>query len=140
MSSFFSYPNMDHYIAISITITFIGVAIGLFNNYNGFNNVTRVRQVDTTRVHEGLPTDVSLTPEDFINDPELAEIFDVTDNNTNLDIALESNEHYEFIENQNAEAEAAAEAAAAAAAEAGFDYDNLSRLYDIIEAFLSSFN
>jgi len=83
-----------------------------------------VRQVDTTRLHEGLPTDVTLTPEDFRAQPELAEIFDVTDTNTNLDIALENNEHYEFIQNQFA----------------AVDYDNLMTLFEIIEAFFTSFN
>jgi hypothetical protein len=115
--------HLENYVVLSITITFIGLTIGLINSYSEFGNVTRVRPVDTTRVHEGLPTDVTLTPEDFLAHPELAEIFDVTDTNTNLNVALESNEHYEVIQNQFA----------------AVDYDNLMAIYDIIEAFFSTF-
>ena len=128
MLSFFTNQNLDNYVVLSFTITIIGITYCLINGMNEFDNitsvrqdnVTRERQVDTTRVHEGLPTDVTLTPEDFIANPELAEIFDVTDPNTNLDIALESNEHYELIEN------------------AAVDNGNL--VTQIIEAFLSYFN
>jgi len=57
-------------------------------------------QIDTTRVNEGLPTDMTLTPEDFAADPELAEIFGISENNTMLDLSLESNEHFEEVQNQ----------------------------------------
>lgn len=123
MYTVISNLNLENYIILSITITVIGGTFCIINSFHLFSNVTRVRQVDTTRVQEGLPTDVTLTPEDFRAHPELAEIFDVTDTNTNLNVALESNDHYEFIENQFAEV----------------DYDNLMTLYQIIEAFLSSF-
>jgi hypothetical protein len=116
--------HLENYVVISVAITVIGITFCIINSLNEFGNVTRVRQVDTTRMHEGLPTDVTLTPEDFRAHPELAEIFDVTDTNTNLNVALESNEHYEFIQNQFA----------------AVDYDNLMTLYDIIEAFLTTFN
>jgi hypothetical protein len=124
MLTIISNQNYDDFIVLSFTVAIIGITFCLINSFNEFGNVTRVRQVDTTRVHEGLPTDVSLTPEDFRAHPELAEIFDVTDTNTNLNIALESNEHYEFIQNQLA----------------AVDYDNLMTLFEIIEAFFSSFN
>jgi hypothetical protein len=116
--------QLENFVILSITITVIGITFCIINSLNEFDNVTRVRQVDTTRLHEGLPTDVTLTPEDFRAQPELAEIFDVTDTNTNLDIALENNEHYEFIQNQFA----------------AVDYDNLMTLFEIIEAFFTSFN
>jgi hypothetical protein len=118
--------HFENYVVLSITVTVIGIGITfyLINSFSEFGNVTRVRQVDTTRVHEGLPTDVALTPEDFIAHPELAEIFDVTDTNTTLNVALESNEHYDEIQDQLA----------------AVDSDNLMTLYQIIEAFLTSFN
>ncbi len=83
---------------------------------------TTVRQEDTTRVEEGLPTDVTLSPEDFAANPELAEIFGITDTNVNLDIALESNEHFEAVQNQAA----------------SIDYFKI--IYDTIEALVTFFN
>jgi uncharacterized protein YpuA (DUF1002 family) len=60
-----------------------------------------VRPTDLSRLEEGLPTDVSLTPEDFAANPELAEIFGVTDTNTNLNLNLESDQHFEAVQTQN---------------------------------------
>ena len=117
--------NMDNYQTICFAITAIAITFCLINNFRNFDNVTMVRQIDTTRVHEGLPTDITLTPQDFRTHPELAQIFGVTDpDNTNLDIALESHEHFERVENQLA----------------NINYDNLMTFYDILEAFFQSFN
>jgi len=121
-----------------MTITVIGISIGIINSYNEFGNIIRLRQVDATRVLEGLPTDVTLTPEDFIANPELAEIFGVTGTDTNLEIALESNEHFEFIQNELAQNELAQNELAQNEF-APIDFDNLMALYEVIEAFISSF-
>jgi hypothetical protein len=93
---------MDNVIPACYTISFIIIAILLISSYRQYqiDNATTVRPIDTTRVEEGLPTDMTLTPEDFLADPELAEIFGITDPNTNLDINLESNEHFEEVQNQ----------------------------------------
>ena len=133
MLSFISTYNFENYLVISMTITVIGISIGIINSYNEFGNIIRLRQVDATRVLEGLPTDVTLTPEDFIANPELAEIFGVTGTDTNLEIALESNEHFEFIQNELAQNELAQNEFAP------IDFDNLMALYEVIEAFISSF-
>ena len=45
-------------------------------------------------MYEGLSIDVTITQEDFTNHPELAEILGVTDTTTNVEILLESNEHF----------------------------------------------
>jgi hypothetical protein len=85
---------------LSCVIFLVFVTITVIHIYRGINNNTMVSQIDTTRVNEGLPTDITLTPEDFAADPELAEIFGITDTNTNLDLNLESNEHFEEVQNQ----------------------------------------
>jgi hypothetical protein len=123
MLSFLSSQNFDNFIALSITITIIGMTFCIINNLREFDNVVMERQIDSTRVHEGLPTDITLTPEDFRTHPELAEMFGVTDTDTNLDLILESNEHFELVQNQLA----------------AIDYNNLITLYEVIEAFISSF-
>jgi len=60
------------------------------------------RPVDTFRLEEGLPTQVELTPEDFQNHPQLKEIFDLKDEdvNGNVNLALESQEHFEKLLNE----------------------------------------
>jgi len=115
--------NYDNYVALSMVITVIGITFCIFNSYREFDNVVTERQIDSTRVHEGLPTDITLTPEDFRNHPELVEIFGVADTDNNLAVALESNEHFEQVHNQFT----------------AIDYDNLMTLYEIIADFISSF-
>jgi hypothetical protein len=45
---------------------------------------------------------MTLTPEDFSNNPELAEIFGAPDTNANFQVVLESNQHFEAMQNQYA--------------------------------------
>jgi hypothetical protein len=123
MLNFLAFQNFDHFTTLAVSITVIGITFSLINNLRQFNNVILERQIDTARVHEGLPTDMTLTPEDFTNHPELAEIFGVTDTNSNLNLILESNEHFEQVENQLA----------------AIDYNNLITLYEVVEAFITSF-
>ena len=122
MYNLLSNYNFDHYVTLSIAISVIGITFCIINSYREFDNVIMERQIDTTRVHEGLPTDISLTPEDFRTHPELAEIFEGADTDNNLNIILESNEHFEQVQNQFA----------------AIDYNNLMTLFEVIEAFISS--
>ena len=92
--------NLDNALILCYTVVFLGLTYHVIITYRALYNATMVSEIDTTRVNEGLPTDMSLTPEDFAANPELAEIFGITDTNTNLDIALESNEHFEQVQNQ----------------------------------------
>jgi len=110
-------------ISVAITFTVMGMTFIMFRYIHHMNDVIVERQIDTSRVNAGLPTDVTLTPEDFRANPELAEIFDVTDTENNLDIALESQEHLEMLETQYAD----------------ISYNNLMALFDAIEAFISYF-
>jgi uncharacterized protein (DUF58 family) len=109
--------------SIVLSVTVIGMTILTMKYFHHMDGVNVERQIDTTRVNAGLPTDVTLTPEDFRNNPELAEIFDVSDTETDFDIALESQEHLEMLENQYAD----------------ISYNNFMAILDAIEAFISYF-
>jgi hypothetical protein len=98
MIALIANQTYDNLLLLSVVITVIGASYSLFNNYTAFDDIPRERVVDSTRVHEGLPTDVTLTPEDFANHPELAEMFEVANTNNNFDLVLESNEHFERMQ------------------------------------------
>jgi hypothetical protein len=115
--------QFDNLVILAITISVLGLTFSIIRSYSQYIDITRLSQMDPSRIQEGLPTNVTLTPEDFRANPELAEIFEITDTNANLDVALESNQHFEAIQNQIA---------------AG-TYDNLLALYDVVVAYLSSF-
>jgi uncharacterized protein YpuA (DUF1002 family) len=129
--------NFDHYFALSIAISVIGITFCIINRYREIGNVGMERPIDTTRVHEGLPTDVTLTPEDFRANPELAEIFGVADTDNNLDILLESNEHFQQVENQLNAVENQLNAVENQLN--AVDFNNLMPLYDVIVDFISNY-
>jgi uncharacterized protein (DUF58 family) len=110
-------------LSLAITVTVVGMTIYLIKSIPNMEGVNLERQIDSTRVQEGLPTDVTITPEDFRAHPELAEIFDVSDTETNLDVILESQEHLEMLEAQSAD----------------ISYNNVMAVLDAIEAFISFF-
>jgi len=56
----------------------------------------RLAQVEAARAQKGLPTEVTITPEDFRLNPELADIFGVTGVNESINITLETNAHLEY--------------------------------------------
>ena len=93
--------NFDDYIIIASTIAAVGLAFSLYNSYTEHKIINRINQVEAAREQEGLPNNVTLTPEDFRQNPELAEIFN-TDTDKNLNLNLETIEHIELIENQGA--------------------------------------
>lgn len=81
---------------VTIAFTVVNITIYIIRNIH-------YNQIESTRVNEGLPTDVTLTSEDFRDNPELAEIFDVSDTENALDVNLESQEQLEILENQFAD-------------------------------------
>jgi hypothetical protein len=96
----FTQMIYENCLMLGAVTTVIGVGLFITTHYSlGVinNNLVRERIIDSTRVEEGLPTDITLTPEDFRLNPQLAEIFEVTDTTRNLDIALESNEHFQDV-------------------------------------------
>jgi uncharacterized protein (DUF58 family) len=84
-----------------LSVAVAGMTVFMMNNH--MDDVILERQIDTTRGHAGLPTDVTLTPEDFRNNSELAEIFDVSDTENDFYLNLESQEHLKMFENQYAD-------------------------------------
>lgn len=125
MLNFFANSNFDNPIpislAITVTVAVIGITYGIISSLRELDTVIMERPVDTTRIHEGLPTDLTLTPEDFSANPELAEIFDISDTDNNLNIILESNEHFELVQDQIA----------------AIDY--LNNFIEVIQHFLTNF-
>jgi len=125
MLNFFANSNFDNPIpislAITVTVAVIGITYGIISSLRELDNVILERPVDTTRIHEGLPTDLTLTPEDIRANPELAEIFDISDTDNNLNIILESDEHFELVQDQIA----------------AIDY--LINLFEVIQHFLTNF-
>jgi hypothetical protein len=94
--------NFDSLVIIVSAITTVGLALSLYNGYTEHYYINRVHQAEAARVQEGLPNQITLTPEDFAKNPELAEILEVTDVNKDLNLNLETIEHIEHLENQDA--------------------------------------
>jgi hypothetical protein len=99
----FNQNNIDNtVIIISVGIASVGLALSWYNGYTANYLLSRVRQVEASRAEENLPNEVTLTPEDFKQNPELAEILEVTDVDNNLNLQLETIEHIEHLEHQDA--------------------------------------
>jgi len=102
--------NNGYLSEVTIGITLVALSIGLYNHtmmlincHNLISKLNRDRPIDIARVHEGLPIELGLTPEEIRDNPELLEIFghEIADlNNANLNFTLESDEFYEQIRNQ----------------------------------------
>jgi hypothetical protein len=132
-------------MTISIGISLLVLTVGLINGYRNYSNtVGGDRQIDTTRVHEGLPTDMALTPEDFRANPELAEIFGIADTDNNLDVILESNEHFEQVQNDQLVQDQLAQNQLiqdqlAQDPFSPIDVNYLLSIYEAMEAYISNF-
>jgi hypothetical protein len=61
----------------------------------------KVTQVEAARAQKGLPSEVTITPEDLRLNPELADILGVTDVNNPINITLETNAHLEYQQFQD---------------------------------------
>ena len=85
----------------SVSIIFVTITYSYVSSLGGIENISIERPIDYSRVYEGLPTDVTITQEDFTNHPELAEILGVPDTTTNVELLLESNEHFTLLETIN---------------------------------------
>jgi hypothetical protein len=89
--------NPDIFVTLTAAIVTVGIS-GLTISFY----VNRIRVAESARVQEGLPNEVTLTPEDFRQNPELVEIFEVTDVDNNLNLHLETVEHLEYLDYQDA--------------------------------------
>jgi|SRR5882757_5191662 len=90
----------DNVYYLPVAVTTIGLSFFIYIKYSETICARRVDEINSTRVQEGLPNDVTITPEDIKNNPELAEVFDISDVNANVNIILESNEQFEVVQNQ----------------------------------------
>lgn len=59
-----------------------------------YYNYSRLVQQDLNRIAEGLPTEVEITPEEIIDNPELEEIYGAAADDGFLVFLLESHEQY----------------------------------------------
>jgi len=78
------------------TVASLVFTASLFSNFINIINANRVRPIDLTRVQQGLPTDVSVNPNE-ITDPELLRHLGVREGE-NIHFALESNEHSQYLD------------------------------------------
>jgi hypothetical protein len=96
--------NINYIDNLSITVTTfisLGIAYKVYRSITNSNHINRMRQLEAERTQEGLPNEVTLTPEDFAANPELAEIFEITDVDQNLDLNLQTNDHLDLQEEHN---------------------------------------
>jgi len=78
----------------------VGASYYTYVCYTETTLFNRVRQVEATRAQEGLPSEVIITPEDLRLNPELVDILGITDLNNNVNVALETNAHLDYIQFQ----------------------------------------
>jgi hypothetical protein len=89
-------------ISILFTVTVSAVITYKFYCYDReITLLNRVTKVEAARAQQGLPSEVTITPEDLRLNPELADIFDVTNVNNPINISLETNAHLEYIQFQD---------------------------------------
>jgi hypothetical protein len=90
-----------HNVSIIVgTVVSIGLAYKFYISYTEWTLFNRVRQVEAARALEGLPSDVTITPEDLRLNPDLADILGVTDVSQNINIALETSAHLDYLQFQ----------------------------------------
>jgi len=85
---------------IVVTTVSVVAAYKIYVSYTEITLFNRVRQVEAVRAQDGLPSEVTITPEDLRLNPELVEILDISDLNNNVNVALETNAHLEYIQFQ----------------------------------------
>jgi hypothetical protein len=86
-------------IIVTSTICF-GIAYQIYVVYTNYKLEDKANLVEATRIHEGLPNDVTLTAEDFAQNPELRGILGITDTDNTVNVTLETNERLEHTKFQ----------------------------------------
>jgi len=82
---------------IIVAVVSVGASCYTYVYYTENTLINRVRQVEATRAQQGLPSEVTITPEDLRLNPELVDILGITDLNSNVNVALETNAHLDYI-------------------------------------------
>jgi hypothetical protein len=99
LTNFSSY--LSNFPLIVFGVASAGVAYTIYSSYIEYYNLNRLIEVENLRTQQNLPNEVTITPEEFTQNPELIEMFGVTDVNNALNIPLEQNEHLAFLAAQN---------------------------------------
>lgn len=72
-----------------------------FYNYDkGITLSNRLAKEEAARAQQGLPSEVTITPEDFRLNPELVDILDVSGVNESVNISLETKAQFEYFQFQ----------------------------------------
>jgi hypothetical protein len=85
---------------IVVAAVSVVAAYKCYYSYTELTLLWRVRQVEAVRAQDGLPSEVIITTEDLRLNPELADILEITDLNHNVNVALETNAHLEYLQFQ----------------------------------------
>jgi hypothetical protein len=88
------------FVVICVSLAIIEAGYRMYTQYHHDQLLNRMVESNLVRAEEGINNDVTLTPENFIQNPELAEIFDITDVENGININLETQEQTEFMEFQ----------------------------------------
>jgi hypothetical protein len=91
------------YGTISLIFTATVSAVITYKFYNYDKEITLLNKVtkeEAVRAQQGLPSEVTITPEDLRLNPELVDILGVTGNNESVNISLETKAQFEYIQFQ----------------------------------------
>jgi hypothetical protein len=94
------FKDISNVGIIAFAAVSVVAAYKFYVSYTEITLLNRVRQVEAVRAQDGLPSEVTITPEDLRLNPELADILEITDLNNNVNVALETNAHLEYIQFQ----------------------------------------
>ena len=88
-------------ISLIFSVTVSAVITYKFYNFDkGITLSDRLIKEEAIRAQQGLPSEVTITPEDFRLNPELVDILGVTGDNESVNISLETKTQFEYIQFQ----------------------------------------
>ena len=100
LSSFFSSPLGTFSTIFTVTVSIV-ITYKFYYYDKEITLSDKLAQVEAARAQKGLPTEVTITPEDFRLNPELVDILGVQGGNESVNITLETNAHLEYQQFQD---------------------------------------
>ena len=85
---------------VATTVVYVGIVYKFYLFDKNLTLLERVSKVEAARAEKGLPSEVTITPEDLRLNPELVDILGITDLNNNVNVALETKAHLEYTQFQ----------------------------------------
>ena len=85
---------------VATTVVSVGIVYKFYLFDKNLTLLERVSKVEAARAEKGLPSEVTITPEDLRLNPELVDILGITDLNNNVNVALETKAHLEYTQFQ----------------------------------------